>query len=381
MTAEPSGQLAEDGADALQLGRDRFAAHVVWEVVLLLAAGGLTALVYRAAPVLFAGAPLGSLLLQTAAALLLATAFAASLRAGAANLAVGTVLAATGAGYAWFAASPSWDPVESGLVAVGVAVVVGLLIGVTVVMLRAPGWAVSLAAGAVLAIMVPVVVGPEARPVHGISLLPWAWWVFGAAVAISVTAGLLSIESGIRGGVGRYRPDGDPAAWRPGGAMVIAALCGSCLLAGAAGMVTALRTGVAVPPDAASGGLGPAGGSLTLTAVAAALLGGTSVHGRRGGVAGTVLAVIGLQMLVLLMRLDGASAWAVQLVPPAGVLAGLAVSLVVELRGRPAAQPLEEPPGGTPPGGTSRDSIAWAEELLRRPGPEELVRRRGDLNP
>jgi ribose/xylose/arabinose/galactoside ABC-type transport system permease subunit len=377
MTDEPSEQLAES-ADRPQ--RDRLAAHFVWELVLLLAAAVLTALVYRAAPVLFSGVPLRSLLLQTAVALMLATAFAASLRAGAANLAVGVVLAATGAGYAWFTASPSWDPVQSALVTVGVAAVVGLLIAVTVVMLRAPGWVVSLAAGAVLAIVVPLVVGPEPRPVHGISLLPWAWWVFGAAVLLSVTAGMLTLESGIRGGVGRYRPDGDPAAWRPGGGIVVAALCGSCLLAGVAGIVAALRNGSAVPPDAASGGLGPAGGSLTLAAIAAALLGGTSVHGRRGGVAGTVLAVIGLQMLVLLMRVDGATAWAVQLVPPVGVLVGLLVSLVMELRERPAAERIEEP-GGTSPGGTTQESIAWAEELLRRPGPQELVRRRGDLDP
>jgi ribose/xylose/arabinose/galactoside ABC-type transport system permease subunit len=379
MTDEPAEQLAEGGA---QSQRDRLAAHMVWELVLLLAAAGLGALVYRAAPVLFSGVPLHSLLLQTAGALLLATAFAASLRAGAANLAVGVVLAATGAGYAWVASRPGWDPVESGLIAVGAAMVVGLLIGITVVLLRAPGWVVSLAAGAVLAIVVPLVVGRGPRPVHGLSLLPWAWWVFGGAVLISVTAGLFTVESGIRRGVGRYRPTGDPAAWRPGGAMVVATLCGSCLLAGAAGIVAALRDGFAAPPDAASGALGPAGGSLTLAAIAAALLGGTSVHGRRGGVAGTALAVIGLQMLVLLMRLDGATAWAVQLVPPVGVLVGLAVSLVMELRGgRPAAERIEEPPDGTQPDTTSDDSIAWAEELLRRPGPQELVRRRGDAEP
>jgi hypothetical protein len=86
-------------------------------------------------------------------------------------------------------------------------------------------------------------------------------------------------------------------------------------------------------------------------------------------------------MLVLLMRLDGATSWAVQLVPPVGVLVGLLVSLVMELRGRPVAETFEELPGGTPPGGTSQESIAWAEELLRRPAPQELVRRRGDVSP
>jgi len=367
----PTGPAASVPAD--KPGRDRIAVHLMWEAVLVVAVLAVSVPVYLTSPALFSGTALRTLLLQITPALLLATAFAVSLRVGAANLAIGVILGATGAGFAWFAADPARSPLEAGLLALGVAVAAGLLVGLVVVTLRAPGWAVSLAAGSALVVLTPVVVGSAPRPAPSADLVPSAWWLFGTAVAISVGLGMLALEPSIRAGVGQYRPDGDPAALRPGRVMVVVSLCVSCLVAGLAGVLSVLRSGFASAPDAASGVLGPAGGSLTLAAIAAVLLGGTSVHGRRGGVAGTVLAVLLLQMLDLLLRLRGTPGWAVSLIPAAGVLAGLVVSHVVERRGRPRA--VAEPAAA---GAVSEESPAWAEQLLR-PGPQELVRRRGEV--
>jgi ribose/xylose/arabinose/galactoside ABC-type transport system permease subunit len=64
--------------------------------------------------------------------------------------------------------------------------------------------------------------------------------------------------------------------------------------------------------------------------IAAVLLGGTSVHGRRGGVAGTALAVCLLVLLMYYVQLRHWEVWWVYVLAGTAALVGLAVSRLVE---------------------------------------------------
>ncbi|HYN94056.1 MAG TPA: ABC transporter permease, partial [Pilimelia sp.] len=92
----------------------------------------------------------------------------------------------------------------------------------------------------------------------------------------------------------------------------------------------------------AAGGGGPVapttGVELTGLAVGAALLGGTSAFGRRGGVFGTLLAVVAV---TLFLRYAEVSDWRIADVAVAAVLVagGLGVTRLVERFGRPASGP------------------------------------------
>jgi ribose/xylose/arabinose/galactoside ABC-type transport system permease subunit len=124
--------------------------------------------------------------------------------------------------------------------------------------------------------------------------------------------------------------DRDPATGRgsPAGATVVGALVFSSLLAAASGLVSALRVHSAAPVDGTTS-------LLTVAAFAAALLGGTSVHGRRGGVFGTVLAASALQLLLLWLTLGNVAPWVQVTVLGGAVLVGLAVSRLIEWLGTP----------------------------------------------
>jgi len=74
----------------------------------------------------------------------------------------------------------------------------------------------------------------------------------------------------------------------------------------------------------------PTGSSLTLLALATALLGGISVFGRRGGVAGVLLATLLLGSVQQILLLNGVSSWVVFLVTGIALLAGLAASRLTE---------------------------------------------------
>src|SRR5205814_1572790 len=81
--------------------------------------------------------------------------------------------------------------------------------------------------------------------------------------------------------------------------------------------------------------------ALTGLALGAALLGGTSAFGRRGGIVGTLLAVT---LMVLLVRYSNAEKWNVSLLAVAAfsVGGGLVVTRLVETFGRPRPV-IEEP--------------------------------------
>ncbi|MEU7871179.1 ABC transporter permease [Dactylosporangium sp. NPDC049140] len=344
-------------------GRDRFAVHALWELVLLLAAGALLYLLRDASPAALRGTELHSLLLSGAELGLVALAMGLTLRAGAPNLAVGPIAFAS----ALFFANNSerglvMTAAITGLVAVGVGVVIAVL----VVAFHVPGWAASL--GAALALIAwnanqsgeKVVAGAYDPHKHAM------WWALGVA-ALAVGGGVLGLIRPVRRGLGRFRPVRDPADRRGGGAATFTglAIAGSGLLAAVAGVLVALdeRTVAAGGADTSLGGF-----AVTAVALGAALAGGTSAFGRRGGVLGTLLAVT---VVTLLLRYTDAEGWKLQPVAlAAGAIGiGLVVTRLVETFGRPrtAAETAQEeawtPPSITAPQPEPEDN--WSPPSTR----------------
>jgi hypothetical protein len=172
----------------------------------------------------------------------------------------------------------------------------------------------------------------------GPDLRDWAWPLAIGAAVLSVLGGAVTVPARMRAAVGRYRPDGDPAARRARGSALpaAAALIGSTVLAAGGGLVLALRLRAVVPDD---------GLTLLAQAAAIALLGGTSVYGRRGGVLGTVLAAAFLQLAVLWLSLVEAQPWSRPALLGGAIVVGLLVGRVVEAVGsrrEPEPEPKEE---------------------------------------
>jgi ribose/xylose/arabinose/galactoside ABC-type transport system permease subunit len=321
-------------ADGEEAGRDRLAVHAAWEAVLLIGLGVAAALVWSRSTGALSGDRLREQLVTGSAAVLLASSFAVSLRAAAPNLAAGSIAAGTGVLTAYLTAHNTLQLGANCAIAAGAAAAAGLLLGLLVVGLRAPGWAVSLGAATLLTAAV-LGLAPAALtlPVEP-DLLRWAWVLFGGAALLSIGGGALGAAPRVRAAAGRRRFDPDPAVDRGSrsGATVVGALVLSALLAAAAGLVSALRLHTAGPVD------GPIP-LVTVAALAAALLGGSSAHGRRGGVFGTVLAASTLQLVLLWLALGDTAQWVQVTVLGGAAVLGLGVTRLVERLGAP--QPYE----------------------------------------
>ena|SRR5829696_30502 len=319
----PSAELQQaDGRP-----RDRVWVHFVWEM-LLAAAVVLAALAVRAEDAAaLRGDGLRDLLVLLAAGILLGSAFALSLRGAVPNLAVGTAAVAAGTLTGWLVAERGYELRSAAAIALGAAVALGLALAVVAVGFRAPAWAAGLAAAfGLYALVLSLSAGRSLLLEDAPDLRRWAWPLAGGAVALSVGGGLLGLRRGLRGAVGRYRPTADPAAGRGGSAAfaATAALVGSTVLAAAGGLVLAMHARAAVPDD----------GLLLLgQAAAAALLGGTSAHGRRGGVFGTALAAAFLQLAALWLALVEAEEWTRPALLGGAIAVGLLVGRVVEAAG------------------------------------------------
>lgn len=305
-------------------GRDRMAIHVVWEVLLLVAAAGVAYLLQRFEPAALEGARLDDLLIAAAALGLLAIGTGLTLRAGAVNLALGPVAVASALHFA-----------ENGdrgvLNALGPAALIafglGLALGLFVVILHVPGWAASIAAALVVVVFVqqrsvPVDVQGAFDPAQHAVL------IFGGVAALAVLGGLFGTVKAIRRPLGRFRPVADPARRRgtAAAALTAGALAVSMPMAAVAGvLIAATSTGPVAPTN---------GFEWTGLALGAALLGGTSAFGRRGGVFGTVLAVA---LITLFVAYQEARAWDIALlaVAAAAIVGGLVVTRLVETFGRP----------------------------------------------
>ncbi|MFI5906266.1 ABC transporter permease [Dactylosporangium sp. NPDC051541] len=344
-------------------GRDRFAVHALWELVLLLAAGALLYLLRDASPAALRGAELQALLLTGAQLGLVTVALGLSLRAAAPNLAVGPIAFAAGL---FFATNSSRGLLTTALITGLIALGVGVVIAVVVVGFHVPGWATSL--GVALALIAWIAAQPGAKVVtgaydpHGHAV----WWAVGVAV-LAAGGGALGLIRPLRRSLGRFRPVRDPADRRGGGAATFTgfAIAGSAVLAAVAGVLVAL-TEREVTAGSATSSFG--GFTVTVLALGAALAGGTSAFGRRGGVLGTLLAVVVVTLLLQYTRAEG---WNVQpIAVAAGAIGiGLVVTRLVETFGRPrtAAEIAEDepwtPPSITPPPAEPDDN--WSPPSAR----------------
>lgn len=312
-------------------GRDRVAVHLLWETVLLLFSIAVVFLLYgKDASALRGSEPRTTLVLATVVGVL-ALGAGLALRAAVPNLAVGTMGVAAAMLFAKRADDPGTSLTTAALFTLAVAVAAGLALAAMVVGFHVPAWAASL--GVALAIMVWLDKQGAARVGDGVYRPErhGLYWFLGFA-GIAAVLGLLGLARPIRRNFGRFRSVADPAQRRgvAGGAVAVVALVGSSTLAAGAGILLALQTR---PVPAGDSGI-----ALTGLAIGAALLGGTSVYGRRGGVVGTPLAVA---LLVGLLQLGEAYKWNLSplAVGAAAILAGLIVTRLVEAFGRPQSDP------------------------------------------
>ncbi|WP_431916897.1 hypothetical protein [Nonomuraea jabiensis] len=315
----------------------------VWEGALgVVAVLGLGMVLFTAP-----GGHLLNILASSAPLGLVAVALSLSLRVGTPNLAVGSVSALSGVLIASVVVVLGMPLVVGVLLVILLAALSGLVMGAFTVLLEAPAWAVTLAAAVVCdalslaftqarTVLLPQV--PSLSPVVG----------FGVFAVVSVAGGLLWARRGFR-------------QWLTTGWVgPLVGLAGSCVLAALGGFVLLLRLGAAQP--------GSQGLFTMVFALAAVLLGGTGLpsllhgaglpngtllpngaplptgapvpsgtgatrtvaDGGRGGVAGTLLAVLILAIVQGELTLLAVPAYVIMIVLGGVVIAGLAVSRALD---------------------------------------------------
>jgi ribose/xylose/arabinose/galactoside ABC-type transport system permease subunit len=310
------------------VGRDRLGVHFAWEGVLLLGVIVLGYLLYSSHRETVTGAGLKGLLVFTSALGILALAGSLSLRAGAPNLAIGPVAVAAAL---YYAKHSSQGLVPTATTVLLLALALGVGIAALVAGFQVPGWAGSLVAALVAIAWIenrfpgPVQVQGDFDPTNK------AYYLIGAFAVISLVGGLLGMIKVIRRGIGRFRPVSDPASRRGGLAATVTSLAviGSTLLAAIGGIVLATWWGAAGEQVTPGTGL-----DWTALALGAALVGGVSAFGRRGGVFGTILAT---GLLALLMTYGEKANWRISpwVLAAGAVGIGLIVTRLVETFGRP----------------------------------------------
>jgi len=305
-------------------GMDRMGVHALWELVLLLAAAGLAAWLYQTHRAVLTGDGLRGVLLTAATLGFLTLSVGLSLRAGVVNLAAGPVAVAAAV---FFATHSGHGFLKTAAITLPLAAGVGLVIGLVTVLLHVPAWASSLGGALGLIVWIqrqatPGQLGTTYQPTRH------AFYWYGAFAALVLLGGFLGLVKPIRRGLGRYRPIGDPALRRGTGAAVIAclAMVASCALAGLAGIL-GLLANVGLPAD---------GLAVTGLALGAALLGGTSAFGRRGGIFGSLF-VATLFALVLTYANVANLRISDYALAAGAIAAGLVVTRLVESFGRPAS--------------------------------------------
>ncbi|WP_370375550.1 ABC transporter permease [Micromonospora sp. HM5-17] len=341
----PTGpEDAFDDPEHGEPGRDRMGVHLLWELVLLVVVAVLVYLCNRDYPGLLRGDRLSSLLVFGTALGLLTLAAALTLRIGAPNLAIGPVGVAAAL---HFAENSDHGVVAVLIPATLIALVGGLVVALLVAGFHVPGWAASLAAALAVVVFIQQRTGPV--EVQGdYDPRRHALYLFGGFAAVSVIAGLFGSVTTVRRLVGRFRPVADPAL-RRGAAAGVIVVFGTVL-----SMVLAVLAGVLLAAGG-SGRVAPTTGfEWTGLALGAALLGGASAFGRRGGIAGGLLAATALTLFISYAderNLDIAPAAVAAVV----VAAGLVVTRLVETYGRPGSSDGEAEPEWEPePAGVAR---------------------------
>lgn len=303
---------------------DRMAVHVVWEIGLLLLACGVLFALTRSSAGPFAEGSWSGLFAALAPVIMLVSAMAVSLRVGAVNLAVGPV--ALLAAWMFVDASGSGSAVALAM-GLGVAAFVGIVLATLTAWLRVPGWAASGAVGGAIGLWA----GSAGDPAEFmLSELPntGVLAALAGAAGLSLFLGLVGAFAGVRSRLAPIRET--PVGERHGrGGLVFVGVLLSTTLAGAAGVVAAWTS----VSEAGPAGL-PDPILLTVLALGAALLGGTSLVGRRGGVCGTVFAAT---LVLALMWLAEARGWTFDpsWIALGAIVAGFLVTRLVEAMNTP----------------------------------------------
>jgi len=307
------------------VGRDRMGIHLVWELILLLAVAGVGFLLYRDHRAAVTGAGRDDLMISAVVLGLLVLGTGLSLRGAAPNLAVGPIAYASALYFA--------DHADKGLLVTAVqtgllALAVGAVIALAVAGLHVPAWAASLGAGFGLMVWISSRRGTFALPAGVYQPQDDALYWFGGFVLLAFVGGVFGSMRGIRRGVGRFRPTGDPAYRRGGGAAAVCVLVllGSSGLAAAGGILLALQQGKVEATDQ----------SLNLLALSlgGALLAGTSAYGRRGGLFGGALAAVLITLVVKYFDVSDRHV-APLAVGAVAIGVGLIATRLVETYGRP----------------------------------------------
>jgi ribose/xylose/arabinose/galactoside ABC-type transport system permease subunit len=292
---------------------DRILFHLIWEGVLLLVVLVLLGVA------LGTGYRLGNLFASAAGVAAVAFAFSLSIRAGVPNLAVAGAagLAATFTGLL--------GGLGGGAVGLVVLLVVGALLAVAVAFVPVPAWASTLVVGLGLTAVSGLILGSR-----GILQIPGAFaygstvgtivFVLSALVSIGVGAACLSWP--IRRLIGGPRPAPATRTMKERGIMA-AAIVISTVGAGLGGISQALFLGAADFNSTPN----------LLWALAAVLIGGASLHGRRSGVAGTTLGVLVVALVGAVGALLGLPSFANQLFVAVIAVVGLGVGALLDWLG------------------------------------------------
>ncbi|GAB3993722.1 hypothetical protein GCM10029992_06140 [Glycomyces albus] len=356
--------------------RDRIVFQLVWEAILVLLTANALFLVYQQRDEIFGGAsPMdaaSSELRSLAPLLLLVTALGLSLRLGAVNLSIPAVAYLVLAVPSLFVGDDPW--IGLGMTAAAAAAVTVLFV-LLVLVLRLPAWMAGLACLFAVAASIPVL----QRLAAELGLDSVSGWSAPTACGCSAarpssrSPGTARTAPGVRDRFSRVKGAVEGTERRDA-ASVFALIGGtflSVLLAGAAGFLpAAFGTGEATSQSVLVGMFTFSTASMVVLSpfvLIAVLLGGTSLWGRRGGVAGAVLATVTLWAVM--------QVWG-NLVPPASdpdlfsrwtgalfaamLLAGLVVSFGLDRLGRPKERPTEPESTAEMPG----------EPIPFTPGPE-----------
>lgn len=365
LAAAESGDTSDLKAVAAQDdGRDRLGIHLGWEVVLLLGAAAIGFLLWRLDSDALKRPALDNLLIIGAAVGLLTMGAGLTLRAGVPNLALGPIAVAAALQYA--------EQGDQGLVKAAVPAIIfaaagAIVIGLIIVVLHVPGWAATLAAALGVIVFDQLRVAPV-RVQGDFDPTNQAFFLFGGFALLAVIGGALGTIAPLRRWLGGMRTTGDPARRR--GAGVAAPVLGSLVLSS----IFAVGAGILLAAQAQGSVVPGTGIEWTGIAVGLALLAGTSAYGRRGGIFGTLFAVIGLTLFLdYNVRKD------LQISPFAIAacvfVAGLVVTRLVETYGRPLPPRVEDwnaaptsgvenwnpdlPGSWTTPGATANQSERW----------------------
>ena len=345
--ADTGGRHGEQSADLLRRtagepdeapatydnGRDRLGIHIGWEIVLLLGVAAVAYLLYRLDPASLRRPALDALLISATVLGLLTLGAGLTLRAGVPNLAVGPIAVAAALQYA---ENGDRGLVEAALPALVTAALGGLLVGLVVIAFHVPGWAATLAGALGVVVFIQFRLAPvNVQGAYDPS--DHAFFLFGAFASAAVVGGALGTIPKVRRMTGRFRPVGDPARRRGLGVSVpvIGALVVSSMLAVVAGVLFAAQSTLPISPTT--------GMEWTGLAVGLALLAGTSAYGRRGGIFGTLLAVVGMAVFLDYAERRNLDI-ALFAVAACTLGAGLVITRLVETYGRPlpVAGPVEE---------------------------------------